>query len=267
MKKEKIKELAKDNRFISGIYNYCDRWCERCPQTSRCLNYAMAEEEFNDPQTRDIHNEAFWEKLTETFQETLALLKEMADQEGIDLNAIDTDEFEAHNRLIEESAENHVICRSARAYIDMVEDWFNDATALFGEENETGLDHRSAICDDEEPEGSSLEEAMEVVRWYQHQIYVKLMRAMRGLQEEESEFSDETNQYVKDSDGTAKVALIGIDRSVAAWGTIRNQFPYHNSHVLKLLVHLDQLKRAVEEAFPNARGFLRPGFDRIDLNG
>ena len=63
---------------------------------------------------------------------TLALLKEMADHEGIDLNALDTDEFEARDRLIEETAENHVICRTARAYIDRVEEWFNDANALFG---------------------------------------------------------------------------------------------------------------------------------------
>ncbi len=27
--------------FIPGIYNYCDRWCERCPFTDRCMNYAM----------------------------------------------------------------------------------------------------------------------------------------------------------------------------------------------------------------------------------
>ena len=81
MDKEKLKEMAQDKRFISGIYNYCDRWCERCPQTSRCLNYAMAEEEFADPKTQDIQNEAFWEKLAEIFRDTLDLLKERAVRE------------------------------------------------------------------------------------------------------------------------------------------------------------------------------------------
>ncbi len=33
--------------FIVGIFNYCDRWCERCPLTSRCRVFAdMAELEF-----------------------------------------------------------------------------------------------------------------------------------------------------------------------------------------------------------------------------
>ncbi|MCB0550950.1 MAG: hypothetical protein KDD19_25495 [Phaeodactylibacter sp.] len=29
---------------IPGIYNYCDRWCERCSFTSRCLLYAQEQE-------------------------------------------------------------------------------------------------------------------------------------------------------------------------------------------------------------------------------
>ena len=93
MDKDKLKELAEDERFISGIYNYCDRWCERCPQTSRCLNYAMGEEEFTDPDTRDIHDEAFWNKLSETFKATIDLVKEMAASEGIDQDALDSGDF------------------------------------------------------------------------------------------------------------------------------------------------------------------------------
>ena len=41
--------------FIVGIFNYCDRWCERCPFTSRCRLFAtLAEIEFehgNGPAT------------------------------------------------------------------------------------------------------------------------------------------------------------------------------------------------------------------------
>jgi len=47
-----------------------------------------------------------------------------------------------------------------------------------------------------------------VVRRYQHQIYVKLIRAVRGTLEEEDESFDE---FAKDSGGSAKVALIGME--------------------------------------------------------
>ena len=39
-RRRSLKELAGDPQFISGVYNYCDRWCERCPLTSRCFVYA-----------------------------------------------------------------------------------------------------------------------------------------------------------------------------------------------------------------------------------
>jgi hypothetical protein len=41
MDKEELKKLAADPNHITGIYNYCDRWCERCSFTARCLNYML----------------------------------------------------------------------------------------------------------------------------------------------------------------------------------------------------------------------------------
>ena len=38
MKKEK---KIVDTGFVPGIYNYCDRWCERCPLQFRCMSFMM----------------------------------------------------------------------------------------------------------------------------------------------------------------------------------------------------------------------------------
>lgn len=45
MSKDDVKRLARRPGLIAGIYNYCDRWCERCPFTARCMNCAMQEED------------------------------------------------------------------------------------------------------------------------------------------------------------------------------------------------------------------------------
>ena len=268
MDKEKLKDLAQDKKFISGIYNYCDRWCERCPQTSRCLNYAMGEEEFADPKTRDIHNEAYWIKLSEIFKATLDLVREMAASEGIDLEALDPGESVEEHRAFQEAAKDHEISRAARTYADMVGNWLEEARAFFGGGEKTGPGFQSISGNGEKPEANGLEDALEVIQWYQHQIYVKLARAISGQMEEKSETDDEPAQYAKDSDGSAKVALIGLDRSIAAWGIIDRRFPTFRKHdVPAILTHLERLRRSVEKVFPDARGFLRPGFDRIDLNG
>jgi hypothetical protein len=265
MNKEDFKKLAENPQFIQGIYNYCDRWCERCPFTSRCLNFAMDSEEFVDQEAQDINNEAFWQKLSETFQMTLELLEEAAEQEGIDLDSLDMEENKEQDRLNDELARNHQCSRAAKLYSEMVDDWFSSAEDLFSPDDEEQEPEDAAdVQDDDSTETfSGFGEAVEVVRWYQHLTYVKLMRAIRGELDERLEILDE---FPKDSDGSAKVALIAIDRSIAAWGEIRSCFPHNNNDILNILLHLEQLRRKVEKAFPDARAFIRPGFDKIDLN-
>jgi len=266
MEKNRLNEISKDSRFINGIYNYCDRWCERCPQTYRCLNYTIVKKEFTELETQDIHNAAFWKNISGILEEALDLIKENAAAEGIDLDAIGIVPEEADCSILE-ATENHEISRTAREYSRMVEDWFNEEEGFFvkTEEEDTDSlpleDFKRAFEDDD------MQEALEVVRWYQHQIYVKLIRALSGRMEEASAATQGPDEYAKDSDGSIKVALIGIDRSIAAWGIISNSFPsFKRQSIRSIIMHLDKLRRRIEKDFPDARGFIRPGFDVVDLN-
>lgn len=263
MDKKLFKKIIANPKFISGIYNYCDRWCERCPLTSRCANYALCEEEFANPEARDINNEAFWQKLTEVFRLTLDMLKETAEREGIDLNSLDVETAAKKEKLKEKTARNHECSRAAKTYVKMVDNWFISAKGLFEEkEDELKLKVHLEIPDANAPaEAASIKDAIEIIRWYQHQIYIKLTRAIHGELDERPEILDD---FPKDSDGSAKVALIAIDRSIAAWGNMRKHFPKRGDDIIDLLVHLDRLRRKIEKVFPAARAFVRPGFDEIN---
>ena len=106
---------------------------------------------------------------------------------------------------------------------------------------------------DPEAEAASIEDCIEVIRWYQDQIGVKLMRALRR---------DELDaEFPSDSDGSAKVALIGIDRSIGAWSRFREHFSEKTDDILNILLQLDHLRQKTEQEFPKARSFVRPGFD------
>jgi len=259
MDKKRLKDLAGSKRFIEGIYNYCDRWCERCSFTSRCLNFAMAEDEPEHAETRDARNQVFWQKFGETLQVTLELLHEFAEEHGIDLDVIHSEEAAETEKFRDEMARDHGCCRAARAYGEMVNDWFESARGFMGQgEAEPGEGAMEGTADARAREA---ETALEVIRWYQHQIYVKLMRAVRGSLEDDPEIEE---GFQKDSDGSAKVALIGIDRSLAAWGEVRRSLPFFEQETVRLLVHLERLRREAEKAFPEARAFIRPGFDRVD---
>jgi len=255
--------MADNPNFIPGIYSYCDRWCERCPFTLRCMVYAMEKEAFPDQLSRDIHNKEFWRKIHESMKLTKDLLQEMADSQGIDLNLVDSEEIARERRTDREKAKQTVEARSARRYSKMVNEWFKIHERLFNAKNDTlSMEHRLGI---KEPELTvvNILEAIDVIRWYQDQIWVKLMRALNGEhQEEEPDDDDELESFPKDSDGSAKVALIGIDRSIGAWSQVRENLEDESGSVLNILSDLDALRLKIEGHFPRARSFVRPGFDQ-----
>ena len=66
---------------------------------------------------------------------------------------------------------------------------------------------------------------------------------------------------IEDANGSAKVALIGLDRSITAWAYILKIIPDEQDSLLPILALLSKIRRKTEEIFPNARDFKRPGFD------
>ncbi|MDZ7318755.1 MAG: hypothetical protein ONB11_06350 [candidate division KSB1 bacterium] len=256
MDKERLKQLVENPNFISGIYNYCDRWCERCSFTKRCLNYAMGEEEGSP----DFDSDAFWKQVESSFQLAMELLAELAEERGIDLSDVDAEEDAAEHQRTREAAESHEIARAAKAYGKMVDAWFKTKQPIFKErgddlttELEIGLGTRKILR-----EANSIVDTMQVITWYQHQIYVKIMRALMG-----TDLAEWEDKVQNDSNGSAKVALIGIDRSIAAWARLVDHFPDESDSILDILLHLDRLRKKTEKTFPNARAFKRPGFDTI----
>jgi hypothetical protein len=233
MRPRTLTELANNPDLISGIYNYCDRWCERCPLTSRCLVYATEQEDNDSTQSRDIRNEAFWRKLGSIFQETRELIVVWSEERGVDLNGVSEDD-DSRSKRKRQLVDNHPLTKAGKKYANAASDWFREF--------------------DQTVELSDLEDAREVIQWYQYQIAVKTMRALSGRKEE-------LEEDLKDSDGSAKVALIGIDRSIAAWRIMQLSLPDRIESIVPLILQLERLRLRLEHGFPDARDFIRPGFD------
>ena len=277
MNRHELIELAENPDFISGIYNYCDRWCERCPFTSRCMVYATesAESISDDPESHDLNNDKFWQKLEGIFRQTHALILEWAEEMGVDLESAEAEAAIAERAQQREEAKEHPLSVSARHYAEAVQQWFKDEFAV--EEN---------VHDDMTGKANSVEEdinvsdAVEVIRWYQFFIAAKTYRALMGLEDIGAEevgdleidpFSDDDIEDEDvllraaghDSDGSAKIALIAIDRSLSAWRLMQNALREKTESIVPMLIELEKLRRGIEQIFTTARDFVRPGFDEV----
>ncbi len=253
MKKEDIDRLAESHNCIPGIYNYCDRWCEWCPFTSRCLNYLMVDEHFGSGAAdNDLTNEIFWEKLSEIFTLTMDMIRETAAEMDVDLDTLTEGPETEFPGLGSEGAIVHVIEHLAKRYADQVDDWFDKECRELEDQTPNQpwqlRDHKDQQND------VSAADALDVIRWYQHQIYIKIRRALSNAAQEAKAAND-------DADGSAKVALIGIDRSISAWGVLLKLLPDSSTGILALVNILENLRNRLDAEFPAARNFMRPGFD------
>lgn len=230
------------NNFISGIFNYCDRWCERCPLTARCSVYAMEQEFAED--ARDQAQEAFWRNLQNIFVETKTILREAAATRGIDIDRLDLEEageiIEQKRRAVEQ-----------QDLIKIAEKYTKQAGVFLQAQD---LSVAGA--------GDYLRlEMLQIIGWYHFFIAAKINRALYAETDEED--AADFDSFRDDGNGSVKIALIAIDRSISAWNILLNA---DNARDIKPLIQLlEALRRMCEEKFPNARDFLRPGFDEIEI--
>jgi len=260
MHKEDLLKRARDPKNIPGIYNYCDRWCERCQFTSRCLNWSLHEKQNCRPDERNITNASFWENIKESLQLALSLIEDIAEKEGINLDSIEIERDDNEKNLVQ------VLSHMSKAYANMVDDLYNTDPYLLenvaqGQEINS---HLKLIQPQTTEAPISLEDIVEVIRWYQYQIHFKLSRAIKSKKREDSLL---LNDFPKDSDGSAKIALIEIDRSISAWGEFLNYLQGQREKILNIISYLKRLRDMTEIEFPNARAFVRPGFDETNNIG
>lgn len=250
--------MEDDGRFISGIYNWCDRWCERCPQTSRCRVFEREEERKKTDPDKD------WaEVVSDNFKETLYMLHQMAEELGIDLEAT-TEETEAY-MAVEEAQEiivdQHPLNNLADQYIKHGRSYL-ESTSLKDSLQKWQSLVEIGVLDtvDAHTNLKSVEEAMEVIQWYLFFIAVKIKRA---LHDQMDDFWDDYPDEERSDLGTAKIASIAIERSLAAWGVLFELFPTEED-LVDILAILEQMRDGLKEVFPNYPKFIRPGFDKAD---
>jgi hypothetical protein len=244
---------------ISGIHNYCDKWCERCTFTNRCAVFAS--EQDLSPEENDISNKSFWDKIYNTFADAMVMLQKAAADNGIDLNDLDTDEMKAYAAKKEkdtEDARKHPLIKYCTEYMMEARALLKNNEAL----KEKGVAESQLIelglkdIEDSQKSFSSINENLEIIQWYLFQINVKFMRAFSSFEEDEDDIF--TND---DSNGSAKVALIAADRCLIAWQNIIQLIPEMQDEVIPMLSLLQKIRRIGETVFPNAMAFIRPGLD------
>src|SRR5262245_26507935 len=185
-------------KFIEGIYNYCDRWCERCSMTEHChlfyqdsIRRAKHEQKGEDPNDMRI----VIEDVEENIRDTLSMLQKGAAEMGIDLDKADAS-ADAQIKQNRKKRLAHPLHMKAHRFANATHKFLETLSReLHAEKRKSG---ETQILEE-------IQECFEVLSWYHMQIAVKIDRALHSRQNE----NDFGITDARDSDGSAKVAHLG----------------------------------------------------------
>lgn len=249
--------MKNEENFISGIYNYCDRWCEKCPFSSQCRNFQSQPAE--GEHSHDFEAEYFLDSLQESLHEAVQLLEQAAEERGLDWNEIQEAAENFEEEELEFTPSQLDLKEHSQQYYQQASLWLNTNEYLISQKEEE-IQRKNDLGIPVEKEVDELNEALNSIYHYLYFIHTKIGRALDGLHDE---LMKEEYPIQNDANGTAKVTLIAIQKSIEAWEIIRQQIPDVEDDILDVLVLLSRLKSGIKKEFPQAESFVRPGFDEV----
>lgn len=220
--------------FIVSIFNYCDRRCERCPLTARCRVFAMsAEREF------EADHGALTRPMAERDAGAIVGYVSRWERElGVDFTEI--------QREVEKNPEAYQLPDIKFEHLELELRSQDFADELWRWFKEHGLDRGTAS------------EPLEVLQHFGFFVPAKIHRALQGLAEEEPLQPD------SDAYGSAKAALLGLERMREAWRQLVAERWVTDDQAAPLSAATAWLTDEIDRLIPNARAFIRPGFDEPD---
>jgi hypothetical protein len=229
---EQFVAIARDPRIILRVHHYCDEWCDYCPVTERCLQF-LCTEAFRRAQGKQADEETF-----ASMEEAIAFTRQLCAVEGVRTDELD--ELLAHppgqsGVRTEDPLAERALDYAARAEILLLPVVLQLAS------------RRSSPS----PAGPS---PAEVVIWYHLRIYMKIFRALVSAASHCS-----AGARNDDALGCAKLAMVSIDRSRSALQMLGQAAGANETGPLVAI--LNELDQGMQQRFPDARAFMRPGLD------
>jgi hypothetical protein len=214
---------------IPGVYKYCDDWCEYCCVTGRCASHRVRREwdarrKAGAPMTR---------------KDMIAFTREVAAADGDTTPGLDALLAGDPKGEYQPAAADEGLVRTANqfaagsAFLLQRTGWIPPASGVLGR-----------------PPGPK-----DVLAWYHIFLAARASRALVAAARADRGIPGER----EDAQGSAKIALISIDRSRAALERLARVS--HAKICRHLIQMLDTLAAGLEARIPGARDFVRIGLD------
>jgi hypothetical protein len=255
---EAIVERANDPSLIPGIYNWCDRRCERCAFSARCFQFRLARadgDEMEHASRRDRQrnrDDTLPAQIGGVFDRTIDLMRAIGRRIGMDVAELDR----AMDAGLPADMTNRMDAAGGDPLVTMACGYAADVHPIV-----RVLAPVVAIRGDQ----ASID-AVDDIEWYATLVSGKTYRAvLSSLEFEDAGRTcgpEVVSGWETDTRGSAKCARLFIAASIQAWRVLM-EVGRATAHGVpaRLVQVLTDLDRGLAARFPDAMSFVRPGFD------
>jgi hypothetical protein len=229
-------DVALDPTLVKGIYDTCDQWCMYCPATARCLAYRC------DANIRSGKQDIY-RSLADRLYEGMMFMKRLCEAEGRATPEIDA-------MLADDPR--------TRPFQNEVDDPLEKMGGRYQRLSDAYLLSRADFPFEMHPRPAG-PTPYEAFAWYHALVPAKIYRALLAAQKAARADAHVRNEAL----ASAKVALIGIDRSIDALAAMETEDDDPRLELMRN--HLRRLRREMDGRFPDARAFVRRGLDDIAI--
>lgn len=271
-----MNELNFMHENISGIYNYCDRWCEKCSFTNRCLLFKQeAEREIKHILRDENKNDAdtLANDLKDDLKEAFEHINKIMDEDNEEDEEFENNDFDFDNEGDEDdddfekeffeaevsdeerpsaflkNADNPLILLSENLFKDFYK-YYDLLKSRFPDELE------------EKNSQSPLQQNLDVLGWYTPQLHVKIRMSYwnkhKLSKSKDPEFAEIDEEMLNIN---SRIAFIAIEKCIAALNFLYQQKTELQKETKALLNNVLQIRNIFIEEFPNAPTYKRPYFD------
>ena len=198
---------------------------------------------------KDIESGNFVRTISRILNEARTMLVEKAEEFGIDLDQPPDPEIleirEGKREMVRTDELSEMATGYAMAAGPILESMHADLRVLAAED-------------------PAIAEMFEILGWYLFFISAKVQRGLNSIIDDDGDEDwDELNDVQSDANGSVKIALIAMERSILAWTYI---MPDAGSEEIRSMIELlERIRSQTERKFPIARQFIRPGFDELEM--
>lgn len=221
---------------IAGIFNYCDRWCKHCKFIAKCTFFQMGNAIIDQNQD-DV---TLWENLKHLYEELESQIEEKALKSGFSI--INEKAWSVTGDYNRQKA-----IKIARKYHLLVTRWLDAQDSLISKKQLLFTNSQSS-------KATQQNIAINIIRWYNLFIPLKTASALH-------EYEDEILNNSPFIRGSAKIALISIDRSIQSMVILNDLVPEKETDLLYFMKLLVELRSRILIKVPDAMEYIRPGLD------